>query len=250
MRALGRAYPAAVADGIRSVASELDDLMTSSVDLATYADVDVAPRVSAANAGLVNGVILASDQIDDAAARARLAEIRSEADSIRTVFDSNGVPVHGRPAIPAGEAMASIPSGQAASLAAAFDDAYERYPSVVERYARVRPGLEKKADFDLRALDDSVRWLDDNVDQVRDAASTMAARAQEGPSVGMNLYLFDRAKAWVGAVNQADEAIKRYEAIADGKRAEPARAGGGTPWGLIAAGGALLVALVAVAVTD
>jgi hypothetical protein len=258
MKAMGRTYPADVTDGIRSVAAELDDLMFSSVDLSTYADVDAASRVSRTNAQLVNDVILASDGIDDPTARERLAEIRRETDAIRTLFEENGVPVHGRPAVPTVEALTSIPSAQAASLAELFNKAYARYPAIVDRYARVRPGLEKKAGLpvaggaverDLRALDASFQWLDENVDQVRSAAAMMASRASESPAVDMNRYLFDRVRAWIGAVAQADEAIKRFEALVEGRRAE-ATPSSGVSWGLVAAGGVLLAALIAVAVTD
>lgn len=258
MRALGRTYPSDVSDAIRSTAADLDDLMVSSADLLTYADLDVSPRVSAANARLVNDVILMSDTITDEAARARLAEIQGEIASIRSVFTANGMAVHGRPSVPTVEATATVSSDQASLLAELFRKALARYPGIVDRYARIRPGIETRTDLpvaggaiarDLQAADQAFRWLDDNLDEARGDITAMADRALTSPSVDIGRRSFDRIRAWIGTLDQADEAVKRLEGVALGTKAV-AKASSGVPWGAIAAGGVLLLALIAVAVSD
>lgn len=151
----------------------------------------------------------------------------------------------------------NLTTDQASALARRVDAASALRPSLADRYARIRPEMERRTalpvagagvEKDLRNLDDTMRWLDDNAAQVQDASATLARRAAGGP-VEIPDGLFDRVNSWIGAVGDADEILKRYEGLAVPQAPEqaapqPLTQPAGIPWGLVAVG----VGLVGVAV--
>jgi hypothetical protein len=256
---LGRTYPADIQNSIQALGRSLDDLMASTLELAMRADVDVGGLVRGLNARLVNDVIIVSDQLSDDEARQRLFAIQKEIFAIQQLFAQSGVPIQGRVPVATVEEEAVIPRAQAEKLLSDWRAAFDLYPSVVERYGRIRPSVEMLTALPIAGgavagmlgqFDARIRALDDDIFFVRDAFQDFEALlGQEGGAVRLRRPTFDRMRNWVAGVSAADEALKRLEGIGEKKPAERPAAPGIPFWAVIAVGGAALVGLIIFAAT-
>lgn len=256
MSELGRPYPANIEGDIARLGKDLDDLMASSTDLLMRADYDVRDQIRDINSRLVNDVIIVSDQISDEEADQRLRDLRAEVFAIQGVFQQQGVPVIGYQSVPTTEDLAIIPFSQAASLATEFRAAYDLYPSVVERYARIRPMVEQLGVVPLvggmvggflSSMDGRINALDEDVFFARDAIQGLDAMlADRTDAVRIARQTFVRIQNWISGVYQMDELLKRMEGKAEGKPAEPLA---GSKWGTYAIVGGIAAVGIVVALS-
>ncbi len=259
-RSLGRTYPSDVRSTIANLGENLDNLMASGPELAAKADLDLSSQIATLNSRLVNEVIIASDQISDGEARTRLNAIKDDVFRLFVIFRQNGVAVQGRQAMPTTEGVATIPMAQAQRLLSDLKETYDLYPSIVDRYARVRPMAETAAELPvagasisgtLAAVDGNMVALDQDVLFARDAiAEFEKILAASGDSVQIERSTFVRIQNWIGGVRAVDEALKRLEGIFERKPAEPGPSRpAGIPWWAVVLGGAAVVGVIAAIVT-
>lgn len=253
MSDLGRPYPRGIEDDIARLGKDLDELMASSTDLLMRADYDARDQIREINSRLVNEIIIVSDQISDEEVDQRLRNLRAEVFAIQGIFKEQGVPIIGYQAVPTTEDLAIIPYSQASSLAAEFRAAYDLYPSVVERYARIRPLVEQLGVVPLvggmvggflSAMDGRMNALDEDVFFARDAIDGLQVMLQDRTdAVRIARQTFVRIQNWISGVYQMDELLKRMEGKAEGKPAETT----GASWGTVAlVGGIAAVGLFVV----
>jgi hypothetical protein len=159
------------------------------------------------------------------------------------------------------EGIATIPMAQAQDLLARFRQAYEIYPSVVDRYATVRPLLATLSQIPfigpyymglVGAYDKSMKKLDEQVFFARDAVTAMGDIVVEGGSaIQIQRGTFDKIRNWTAEVFMADETLKRLEGAAANKPAEATPAPQKKlPWVVIGLAGAALAGLVYLAAKD
>lgn len=260
-RSLGRVYPPDIEDSIRQLSRRLDALMASSVNLTMAADQDLSGQISEANTRLVNEVVLPSDQLSDDDARGRIRSIESEVQNLENTFFENNVEIGQG----AGQLTANVISvRQADDLVDQMDKAFNIYGSIVDRYGLIRgyvtaasalPATGQKLSEMLSAFDSQIKDIDLRVAAAHTYADDLdiaRANAKSG-TVAINRDAVARMQQWAAAVFQADEALKRIEAIALRKPVEAtpaAKPPHGTPWALIGVAGIVLVGLAFWAVTD
>lgn len=253
-RSLGKVYPEDIQSSIASIGRNLDDFMASTVAYQMATDEDVSPMVRDLNARLVNEVIIVSDEISDEEARRRLAAIRDGVFDVQRLFTAAGVPIAGREPVATVEETAVIPRAQAEAMLAQFRIAWRIYPGLIERYGRIRPGLEVAAGLPIGGpfvaagivgLDQRINALDQEIFWAEEAFGRLEGLLEGAePAVRIERRTFDRMRAWVAGVFQADETVKRIEGAAEKRAAspEPTVPGPAVPWWAIAAAGALAVA--------
>lgn len=260
-RFLGRAFPSDIEDSIKKLSDRLDSMMASSVNLAMAADQDLSGKISEVNTQLVNDVVLPSDQISDEDAHARIANIEKEVQDLENTFFENNVEIGQG----AGKITANvIPENQAKDLMAQMDKAFNIYASIVDRYGLIRgyvsaasalPSTGQKLTDMLSAFDGQIRAIDQKISPVRKYNGDLetALVNVSGGAVPINRDEVLKMQQWAASVFQADEALKRIEAIALRKPVEAtpaAKSPHGTPWAVIGIAGILLVGLAFWAVTD
>lgn len=236
-------------------------MMGSSLNLAMAADTDLSGRISELNTTLVNEVVLPSDQISDDDARARISSIDGEVQELENTFFENNVEIG--PA--SGQITANVISeSQAKDLTDQMEKAFNIYASIVDRYGLVRgyvsaasalPATGQKLTAMLTAFDFQIKTLDLKISAVQKYVSDLetALVNASGGAVPINRESVRRMQEWAGGVFQADEALKRIEAIALRKPVEPtpaAKPPHGTPWPLVGIAGIVLVGLAFWAITD
>lgn len=127
---------------------------------------------------------------------------------------------------------------QATALLEELRAANGLYPSVVDRYARVRAGVAPAA---LAAVDSQLAALDQDVFFASDEEERLSALVQSGgPMVPMDRESLERTQDWTAGVRAADDAVRRLEG-AGPAQAAPA----GVPWWAAVLGGAALFAVIA-----
>jgi hypothetical protein len=258
---LGRTYPTDIEEALRQVAGRLDALMSSSMNLAIASDMDLSGRISELNTRLVNDIILPSDQLSDDDARARLLSLGKDIQDVENTFLQNNVEI--------GQGGGQITSNvisvkQAGNLADQIQKAFNIYGSIVDRYGLIRgyvsaasalPATGQKLSEMLAAFDQQIKSLDQKISPVQKYQQDLevAQAKAEGDMVQIDRDSVRRMQEWAAAVFQADEALKRIEAIALRKPVEPtpaARPPHNTPWALIGIAGVALVGLAFWAITD
>lgn len=258
---LGRIYGPDVEMAIKRLSDRLDALMSSSMNLAMAADFDLSGQISEVNTRLVNDVILPSDQISDENAQARISEIENEVQNLENSFYENNVEI-GRGA---GMITANVlPATQARDLLDQVKKAFDLYTSTVDRYAGVKeyvasasalPATGQKLSEMLRSFEFKLRGVDLRVAPMHQYAENLERAISEAPgnTVAIDRDAVPRMQEWAASVFQADEVLKRIEAIALRKPVEvtpSAKAPRGTPWALIGIAGIVLVGLAFWAATD
>ena len=253
-RYLGRIYPDDVESQVQQISRRIDDMMASSVDLATFADTDLSGQISELNANLVNDVVLPSDELSDEDARNRLAGIDAEASRLEGIFAANGVQIGAG----AGQLTADVLSSkQAEDLSAQMEKAFNIYAGIADRMALAQPmitnalalpGTGSKISDMLSSLNARLAKISPQLATEHSYSDQLDAANDGSPSVK-----FDRNKAadmqkFSADVLQADEAMKRIEAIVLRKPVEPTPAAKGTgkpgiPTAIVAVAGLVLVGL-------
>lgn len=253
-RGLGRIYPSDVESQIQQLAARIDDMMASSVDLATFADTDLSGQISELNASLLNDVVLPSDELSDDEARNRLAAVDAEASRLEGIFATNGVQI----GTGAGQLTADVLSAkQAEGLSAQMDKAFNVYAGIADRMSLAQPmilsalalpGTGANVSAMLSSLQTRLAKITPRLATMHSYTEQLDDAISGSPSVK-----FDRSKAadmqrFAADILQADEALKRLEAIVLRKQVEPTpsargAAKPGIPTTIVAVAGLVLVGL-------
>ncbi len=261
-RSLGRDYPADIQSSIQALSKSLDDMMAAAPNLATFAGTDLSGKVSELNARLTNDVILPSDVLSDDDARSRLLDIQKDAAALQAQFAQAGV----TPGAGNSTSTAGLGSKEAQDLAAQMEKAFNLYTGIADRFnaastsiqsALALPGQGSRIQGMVADLGSRLRSIDgmlDDMHQASDALSSAIDRAPSGAPVSVDRATVGSMQDFIGAVNQADEALKRIEAIVLRKPVEPTPAAveppSNTPWVLVGAAGVTLVGLAFWAATS
>lgn len=252
-RTLGRPYPPEIQSRISNLGRLLDDFMASTPAYNAATGQDIAPRIRALNAKLVNDVIIVSDEISDEEASARLGRISDEVFELTKLFKAARVPIGPAPAVSTVEEVATIPRKQAEEMLEGFKKAFAVFPEVIDRYAAVRSSAEaavalpvggQAASELLATADRAISEADRGILDAQDLYGRLEKEIlpSAGESVSIARPAFDLMRNWVAAVERADEAVKRLEGLVHKKPAEPVSTEPtGIPWWLYAAGVGLIL---------
>lgn len=228
---LGRPYSTGIQNTILNIGTNLDELMASSTELLVQADYDASFQIAELNSRLVNEVIIVSDQISDEEAQRRLQAIKDEIFQLYVLFRQEGIPVRAAQPVPTTEAIAVLTKAHAEELLSRFETAWDLYPTLVDRFEKVRPiaetvgalpvagavigGLLAGVNQNLVALDQEVFFVNEAIPALRDLI------AESGEGVNIARGTFVRFENWIGTVFATDEALKRLEGMTERKPATP-----------------------------
>lgn len=254
---LGRAFEPVLESSIRQAGQVLDELIATSVPFYVKTGQDLAPQIRDLNARLVNEVIIAPNDVSDAAATERLATIETGAGDVRKTFDLAGFPVQAYVPTPKGELTLNVSIVEAQRLQKKLHEAWDRFLGVVDRYAKMRSQLEaierdpqggritpvvlyfgKKLD----AADGEIFFAQEFIDQ-------LDKRLAEDPGSVIEILeqTFVRLENWVQGVFMAELVFVRLEGmVLDKPAALSMMTWKDIPWwGFVVAGGVVVATLYA-----